>query len=145
MKYFMVTEGDASGTHRFWSYYELSDSSTVEDAEELYNEEFGYVPEHPYGLRIYSTEIDKEQYHAGLHFNDYYGNKSFLTEMMFIQNIFPLKIWALMFANPKKPVRIGYPNMHQVYRMNDKRELNYQYDYNATKFGLLSAFENLKG
>lgn len=143
MKYYMVTEGDSSGIHFLWSYYELLDCCTVEDAEDLYREENGYSLDAPYGLRIYSKEITEKEYHDGLHFNNYYGVRTLITELMFKNNIFPLKSWALMFANPKKPVRIGFPGSHLVYRMNDKRELSYQYDYDSHKFGLLPAFKGL--
>ncbi|MCU6294944.1 hypothetical protein, partial [Escherichia coli] len=59
---------------------------------------------------------------------------------MLSENVFPVKEWAILLANPNKPVRIGYPNNHMVYRMNDKRELSYQYDYCASKFGVLKQF-----
>lgn len=143
MKYYRCTEGDAGGTYQFWSYYELSDSSESDDATEMYLDENPWHRCPPAGLRIYTEEISSEFYHEGKLFNNYYNSGSSTARIMLKENIFPVKQWAVLFASKNKPVCIGYPNCHQVYRMNDNRELSYQYDYNAGKFGILTCFEKV--
>ena len=73
-------------------------------------------------------ELCAEDYKHSVQAMKYYSN----DVKMLSENIFPVKEWAILLANPNKPVRIGYPNNHMVYRMNNKRELSYQYEYSAS-------------
>lgn len=135
MKYFKVRFGVSSGWSQ-WQFIALPNGSDKDDARDILLEENRWV----YSAETFvseSEEITEEWYKHGKCAENYFERNPKLLK----ENVFPVKEWAVLFANPKKPVRIGYPNWHQVYRMNDNRELSYQYDYNAGKFGILKCFE----
>ncbi len=137
MKFFKVRFGVSSGWSQ-WQFIELPDCSDKGDAIDILLEDNQWV----YTAETYSSEAEEitETWfkHGKLAEQYFERNRKMLQE-----NVFPVKEWAVLFANPKKPVRIGYPNCHMVYRMNDARELSYQYDFNAAKFGILKCFEKV--
>lgn len=134
MKFFKIRIGVSSGLSH-WVFYDLPDSYTIDDVIDLYTEDQQWMLDTE-TYRIDCQEISEEDYKHGKQ-----AMKYFETNIkMLSENVFPVKEWAILLANTKKPVRIGYPNFHMVYRMNDKRELNYQYDYDSSKFGVLKQF-----
>lgn len=141
MKYYMVNETDASGCgHTDYTYYALSDESTLEDAEEIYTEENPWV-QYQECSRMKSNEIDLETYNAGLAFNRYveacrqhdiYNNVPIDRQSYHLwetHNMFPTRKWAKMFARPNKPVLIGYPKIHSVNKMDGNRNIFFVYHY----------------
>ena len=134
MKYYRIRVGVSSGFSN-WVYYDLPDSYTVEDVIDLYYEEETWVSSTE-THSVVCEELSAEDYKHCTQAMKYYSK----DVKMLSENVFPVKEWAILLANPNKPVRIGYPNNHMVYRMNDKRELSYQYDYSASKFGVLKQF-----
>lgn len=151
MKYYMANETDASGHgHTDFTYYELSDSSTLEDAQDIYTEENPWV-KYQECSRMRSAEIDEETYKAGLAFNRYvrvcrdndygeafggecgehtYKDPKYMSYQLWEHhNMFPTRKWAEMFARPNKPVLIGYPKMFSVYKMDENRNLHFVYHY----------------
>ncbi|WP_416470115.1 hypothetical protein [Salmonella enterica] len=143
MKYYMVNETDASGAGRTnFTYYKLSDSSTLEDAKEIYTDENLWV-KYQECSRMKAFEIDESTYNAGLAFNRYNEvcNESYNREwkegtkqyhngyLAEHYNFFATRKWAEMFANPNKIVRIGYPKLHNVYKMDENRNLHFVYHY----------------
>ncbi|MFS8320032.1 hypothetical protein ACMG5I_03815 [Escherichia coli] len=135
MKYYRIRVGVSSGFSN-WVYYDLPDSYTVEDVINLYYEEETWVLSTE-THSVVCEELCAEDYKHCVQAMKYYSKEV----KMLSENIFPVKEWAILLANPNKPVRIGYPNNHMVYRMNSKRELSYQYDYSASKFGVLPQFK----
>lgn len=147
MKYYMVNETDASGGGRLdFTYYALSDISTLDDAKDIYTEENPWV-KYQECSRMKALEIDESTYKSGLHYNQfvevcndahnrnytegsarenyaYYGER---------YNIFQTRKWAEMFADAKKLVRVGYMNLHNVYKMDEHRNLHFVYHYYSTK------------
>lgn len=143
MKYYMLNATDASGIGSTkYSYYALSDDSTLDDATELYCNENPWVHE-LFDLRFISIEIDEETYRSGLSFNRYVdlcsendNLNSTRTDRRSYQlweqhNMFPIKKWAEMFARKNKPVLVGYPKMFSVYKMDENRNLHFIYHYNT--------------
>ncbi|WOL22878.1 hypothetical protein [Escherichia phage vB_EcoM_JNE01] len=134
MKYFKTQLVVSSGKSP-WEFYEVPD-----DWDEEYLKDYVLeVNQWVYNAECFTynaVEITETDYRFGVQAVQYYASDSKMLQ----ENVFPVREWAILLANPNKPVRIGYPNMHQVYRMNDKRELSYQYDYNAAKFGILKQF-----
>lgn len=140
MKYYMVNETDASGHgHTDFTYYALSDSSTLEDAQDIYTEENPWIKFQECS-RMRSAEIDEETYHAGLAFNHYaqvcrdneytYNDQKYMSYHLWeTHNMFPTRKWAEMFARPNRPVLIGYPKMFSVYKMGENRNLHFLYHY----------------
>lgn len=143
MKYYMVNLVDSSGIgHTNYTYFHLSDESTIEDAEELYYEAFPYLRyDNPGVLTI--KEIDEETYRAGLAFNRYVevcrqndiDNKVPIDRQSYhlweTHNMFPTRKWAEMFARKNKPVLIGYPKMHSVNKMDDNGNIHFVYHYST--------------
>ena len=143
MKYYMVNLVDSSGIgHTNYTYFPLSDESTIEVAEELYYEEFPYLRyDNPGVLTV--KEIDEETYRAGLAFNRYVevcrqndiDNKVPIDRQSYhlweTHNMFPTRKWAEMFARKNKPVLIGYPKMHSVNKMDDNRNIHFVYHYST--------------
>lgn len=64
-----------------------------------------------------------------------------VQEIMKSVNMYHTREEAMREASPDMLVRVGFPNVHLVYRMNDKRELSFQFHYDASKFGVLKAFQ----
>ena len=143
MKYFMVNETDASGGGSLdFTYYALSDESDIQDAKDIYTEENPWVT-YQECSRMKAFEIDESTYNAGVAFNRYIEvnieafnrNSTPTTAPRYngylpeFENMFPIRKWAEMFARPNKLVRVGYPKLHNVYRMDDKRNLHFVYHY----------------
>lgn len=137
----MVNETDASGHgHTDFTYYALSDESTLEDAQDIYTEENPWV-KYQECSRMRSSEIDEETYKAGLAFNRYaqvcrdndYDNPPdrMSYQLWENHNMFPTRKWAEMFARPGKPVLIGYPKLFSVYKMDENRNLHFVYHYST--------------
>lgn len=134
MKYFKICISTSSGKSG-WVFYDLPDSYTIDDVIDLHYEDNNWALSLE-SKGVECLEISAEEYKHGSQAMKYYANDA----KMLFENVFPVKEWAILLANPNKPVRIGYPNNHMVYRMNEKRELSYQYDYTASKFGVLKQF-----
>jgi|AGFS01.1.fsa_nt_gi hypothetical protein len=146
MKYYMVNETDASGTGRTdFTYYALSDESTLEDAKEIYTDENPWV-KYQECSRMKALEIDESTYKAGLAYNNHNavcmeafnrdydlhdGNMHLNWRLGEHHNMFALRKWAEMFAVPNKYVRVGYPKMHNVYKMDEQRNLHFVYHYSS--------------
>lgn len=143
MKYYMINNVDSSGIgYTNYTYYPLSDESTIEVAEELYFEEFPYLRYDIPGV-LYIKEIDEETYNAGVAFNHYVEvcRKNDLAEHVYVTrqsyllwenyNMFPTRKWAEMLARPGKPVYVGYPKMFNVYKMDENRKLHFVYHYST--------------
>lgn len=135
MKYYKIRIITSSGASA-WIFYDLPDSYTIDDVKDLYYEDNNWV----FDLESKSVEIDEiteQEYKIGTQAMKYFERNLRMLQ----ENVFPVKEWAILLANSNKPVRIGYPNFHMVYRMNENRELSYQFDYDAAKFGVLKSFE----
>lgn len=143
MKYYMVNDTDASGHgHTDYTYYALSDGSTLEDAEEMYIDENPWVKFQEVS-RMRSQEIDLGTYNAGLAFNNYTKvcrkndstNDTPVERLSYhlweSHNMFPTKKWAEMFARTYKPVYVGYPKNFSVYKMDENRKLHFVYHYST--------------
>lgn len=139
----MVNIVDSSGIgHTNYTYYPLSDESTIDDAEELYFEEFPYLRYDTPGV-LTVKEIDEETYRAGLAFNRYtkvchqhdIDNNVPIDRQSYhlweTHNMFPTRKWAKMFARPNKPVLIGYPKIHSVNKMDGNRNIFFVYHYST--------------
>lgn len=151
MKYYMVNASDASGIgHTDFTYYALSDCSTLDDAKEIYTEENPWV-KYQDCSRMRSFEIDEDTFNAGRAFNHYvevcrqkdyteafggecgkhtYKDPSRMSYHLWeTHNMFPTRKWAEMFARVGKPVYVGYPKMFNVYKMDENRKLHFVYHH----------------
>lgn len=139
MKYFRVNCGDASGMSEFWEYFALPDTYDIEDAVDMYTENNQWV----YTLdcdRRRSEEISEEQYKIGLQFNLMFENKHDQNAFRHKYNLYPTREMAEMFArydHKSGYVRIGFPNMHNVYKINQDGNLIFVYHYDAKRLGVL--------
>lgn len=133
MKYFRANCGDASGMSEFWEYYEEPDFYSTEDAAERYKSNNPWV----HGLdtdRVRVEELTVEQYKTGLQFNRIYENYHDLSHFMCKYNLFCTKDIAVMFCNKEHRtgfVRIGYPNAHNVYKINQDGNFIFVYHYDG--------------
>lgn len=135
MKYWKVRFIVSSGTSP-WEFFSVPENWDAEDVKDWALEENQWV----YNAECFSYDVDEiteVEYNYGVQATRYFQRNNKMLQ----ENVFPVKEWAILLANPNKPVRIGYPNFHQVYRMNDKRELSYQFDYDASKLGVLKSFQ----
>lgn len=139
MKYFRVNCGDASGMSEFWEYFALPDTYDIVDAVDLYEENNPWI----YSLdcdRTRSEELTREQYMTGLLFNKMYENKHDLNAFRREYNLYPTREMAEMFSRRDHKsgyVRIGFPNMHNVYKINQDGNFIFVYHYDAHRLGLL--------
>lgn len=154
MKYYMLNVTDASGHGKTnFTYIDLSDNSTLDDAKEIFLEENPWI-QFQEVARITALEIDHKTYKAGLAFNEYaqycqdkeydevyqaatgehpYRNPKYTNNRLWEHhNMFPTRKWAEMLADPTKPVLIGYPKMFSVFKMDDKRNLHFVYHHSST-------------
>lgn len=133
MKYFRINEIDASGCgYDFWTYYALSDNTTLEYAEEIFEEENPWVTELD-ARRRRSEEITEQQYKTGLVFNKLYQYDHLLDIARKKWNLYESKDLAEMFCDKQHKsgyVRIGSPMIHNVYKINQDGNFIFQYHYN---------------
>lgn len=145
MKYFRVNCGDASGMSEFWEYfalneYSMSDEDLMDEAISLFTENNQWV----YSLdcdRRRAEELTVEQYKTGLLFNEMYENQHELNAFRRKYNLYPTREMAEMFArydHKSNCVRIGFPNMHNVYKINQDDNFIFVYHYDAQRLGVLS-------
>ncbi|EBS4516459.1 hypothetical protein DQT32_03385 [Salmonella enterica subsp. enterica serovar Braenderup] len=139
MKYFRVNCGDASGMSEFWEYFALSDSLDIDEAIAMFNENNPWV--HSLDCdRTRSEELTEEQYKTGVLFNKMYENKHELNAFRRKHNLYPTREMAEMFAkydHPSGYVRIGHPNIHNVYKINQDGNLIFVYHHWSDRIGVL--------
>lgn len=144
MKYFRVNEGDASGMSDFWEYfalneYSMSDEDLLDEAISLFEENNRWV----YSLdcrRNRAEQISEEQYKTGLLFNKMYQYQHEKNAIRREFNLYPTMDMAVMFAkrNHKSGyVRVGHPNIHNVYKVNADGNFIFVYHHWSDRVGVL--------
>lgn len=140
MKYFRVNCGDNDGSmSEFWDYLKFNSPCDIDDAVDLYLEDNQWVYEGN-DYRVKSEEITEEQYNTGLLFNLMYENKHKLNAFRRKYNLYPTREMAEMFANYEHPsgyIRIGHPNIHSVYKVNQDKNLIFVYHHYSDRVGVL--------
>lgn len=156
--FFRVSHLTNSGTEPFDFYYrypivEHTDENpdypplTTTFKQTLYEVQREHTSEYPddyFGddITVITTEITLREYQAGVAYNSFFGpNCSSTARKMLEMNMFPTKDMAKMFAKSNSTVYIGYPNFHNVCRMNEHRDISYIYTYDASKLGIKKEFE----
>lgn len=140
MKYYRVNETDASGSGRdFWEYFELPDYCDIDEAIYLFelNNNWVYFLD---ARRNKSEELTVEQYKTGKLFNDLYQYNYELDVFRDKYNLYATLELAEMFAKRNHRtgfVRIGHPNYHSVYKINQDGNFIFVYHYYADKVGVL--------
>lgn len=147
MKYFRVNETDASGIgYEFWEYYAIKEYSLTD--EELLDEAISWFEENNSWVfsldcrRNRAEQITEEQYKTGLMFNRLYEYKHEVDIQRRFYNLYPTRDLAEMFAKRDHKsgyVRIGFPNMHNVYKVNSDGNFIFVYHYDAARLGDLPA------
>lgn len=139
MKYFRVNCGDASGMSEFWEYFALPDTYDIEDAVDMFTENNQWV----YSLdcdRRRSEELTEEQYKTGLLFNKMYEYQHELNAFRHEYNIYPTMGMAVLFAKRDHKsgyVRVGHPNIHNVYKVNADGNFIFVYHHWSDRVGVL--------
>lgn len=145
MKYFRVNETDASGGGMdFWEYfalneYSMSDEDLLDEAISLFEENNHWV----FSLdcrRNRAEQITEEQYNTGLLFNSLFENKHDNNKFRRFYNIYPTHLMADMFAKRDHKsgyVRIGFPHIHNVYKVNADGNFIFVFHYDAERLGKL--------
>lgn len=144
MKYFRVNCGDASGMSEFWEYfalkeYSMSDEDLMDEAISLFTENNQWV----YSLdcdRRRAEELTEEQYKTGLLFNKMYEYQHELNAFRREYNIYPTMDMAVLFAKRDHKsgyVRVGHPNIHNVYKVNADGNFIFVYHHWSDRVGVL--------
>lgn len=145
MKYFRVNETDASGHGLdFWEYfalneYSLSDEDLLDEAISLFEENNSWALSMDC-RRNRAEQITEEQYCVGCQFNRLYEHKHDSDRFRRYYNLYPTREMAEMFANREHQsgyVRIGYPNCHNVYKVNSDGVFMFVYHYWSDRLGNL--------
>lgn len=138
MNYFRVNETDASGLGMdFWEYFK--GDYDIDEAKALFEENNSWV--HSLDCRRNkSQELTEEQYKTGTQFNRLYEDKHEVDAFRRFYNLYPTPAMAQMFAKRDHKsgyVRIGFPNIHNVYKVNQDGNFIFVYHYDAESLGKL--------
>lgn len=140
MNYFRVNETDASGLGaEFWEYF--AGEYDLDEAVYLFEENNSWV--HALDCRRNKAEeLTEQQYKDGLQFNSFFENKHEADAFRRFHNIYPTRPMADMFAKRDHKsgyVRIGFPHIHNVYKVNQDGNFIFVYHYDAESLGKLPA------
>ena len=145
MKYFRVNEGSAAGISDFWEHFALnehglSDEDLLDEAISLFEENNSWVLFQDC-RRNKAEQLTEEQYKTSLQFNRMYEFNHDENAFRRFYNIYPTRAMAEMFAKRDHKsgyVRIGFPNMHNVYKVNNEGNFIFVYHYDAQRLGKLA-------